>query len=289
MATSMKGAATCHGAATLINGIVIGKGASFGIGLTTTAQVKLTNEPGTFNVVIENDPEEDGLLSKTCVEHVLREMKIDDQYGADIVTRSDIPISRGLKSSSAASNALILAALKALGEKWDDMTVINAGVDASLRAGVTITGAFDDACAAYFGGISVTNNLERKLIDRFTMDDDLIVLIHVPDQKIRKTQVDKERLHGIEPVIEKAFRMVLNKNLGPALTMNGLSYGSAMGLDTTISEKAIEAGAYSAGISGTGPATVILCYPEYEDPILKAIGRDRVIRTRSNQEKARMH
>jgi len=112
----MKGAAYCHGAATIINGIVSGKGASFGIALRTVAEVKLTNEPGVFSVIIENDRNEDPLLAECCVRRVLRKFDLESVHGAEVVTRSEIPISRGLKSSSAAANAIVLAAYQALGK-----------------------------------------------------------------------------------------------------------------------------------------------------------------------------
>ncbi len=62
-------------------------------------------------------------------------------------------MARGLKSSSAAANAIALATTAALERSLDDVTVVKLGVDGALDAKVTITGAFDDACASYFGGI----------------------------------------------------------------------------------------------------------------------------------------
>lgn len=289
MATSMKGSATCHGAATIINGIVTGKGASFGIRTKTTAEVTINNEPGRFDVQIIDDPGEDVSLSRSCVYNVLKEFGLQDQYGARIVTSSDIPISRGLKSSSTASNALVLATLNAIGEKLEDIKIINIGVDSSIEAKVSITGAFDDACASYFGGVAVTDNIHRRIIDRYAMDDDLIVLLYVPPDKIRKGSIDMSSMKGIELIIERAFDLAVKKNYKTAMTMNGLSYGSAMGLDTTITDKALKAGALGVGVSGTGPATAILCIKDREEQILQALGHEHVIRTRPNGKKAWMH
>ena len=44
-------------------------------------------------------------------------------------------------------------------------------IDASLEAGVTITGSFDDATASYFGGVVVTDNKNREFIIKEKMDD----------------------------------------------------------------------------------------------------------------------
>ena len=40
----MQGKAFCHGAATIINGIALGKGAAFGIALKTEAEVVLSDK-----------------------------------------------------------------------------------------------------------------------------------------------------------------------------------------------------------------------------------------------------
>ena len=57
---------------------------------------------------------------------------------------------------------------------------------------------------------------------------------------------------------------------------------------SAIRQKALDAGAVSAGISGTGPATVILAEPEKRDEIVSALGTDdELIFAKINTEKAR--
>ncbi|MCU0799264.1 MAG: shikimate kinase [Candidatus Thermoplasmatota archaeon] len=283
---TLEGGARCFGAATIINGIATGLGASFGIGLRTDARVRLVNDPEHFKVTIRNDPGEDPTLAVQCVKGVLERFGLNDRYGADIETDSDIPISRGLKSSSAASNAIVLAVLEALGERSSDMDVISMGIEASFRAGVTITGAFDDACASYFGGAVVTDNVQRRILARYPLEEGLIVIVHVPEEKIRKRNVDTHRLSGLSPAIKAAHDLALKGDYRTGLMMNGLMYGAAMGLDTSIALKALEHGAMTAGISGTGPATVVLCGQQNADAIVTALGGGHIIRTVTNDEKA---
>src|SRR5690606_15322742 len=85
-----------------------------------------------------------------------------------IRVKSEIPIGYGLKSSSAVSNAVALACsrLSREDEDIDDYAVLDAAVRASLEAKVTVTGAYDDATACYFGGFTVTDNYARRLIRR---------------------------------------------------------------------------------------------------------------------------
>ncbi|UCE37984.1 MAG: shikimate kinase [Thermoplasmata archaeon] len=283
----MEASAYCHGAATIINGIALGKGGAFGVALKTEAKVELTNEPGIFEVEIRGDEGENTDLAKHCVLEVLKKFELELEYGARIITTSDIPISRGLKSSSAASNAIVLAAFAALGKEYSDMEVINMGINASLLAKVTLTGAFDDACATYFGNVVVTDNIIREILNQYPFDEDYEVIIHVPKMKIRKSEVDIQRLKRIRGTLAEAHDLAMKGDYISAIRMNGMAYGEAMGLDTEVAKKAIEAGAVTAGISGTGPATVILAEVEKREDIISAIGgREEVICTKLNKEKA---
>lgn len=283
----MKGSAYCYGAATIINGIATGKGAAFGIGLRTDAHVKLTTEPGVHEVTIKGDEDENTKLAKYCVLEVLNKLGLANEYGTKIYTESDIPISRGLKSSSAAANAIALSTLDALGETLDDLEIINLGIDAALKAKVSLTGAFDDACATYFGSVVVTDNIKRKILTQYSIDKNYAVIIHVPEQKIKKIDIDTSKLKGISEALEIAHNLALKKNYLEALRINGLTYGTAMELNNEIAAKALEAGAVTAGITGTGPATVILAEPEKKDEIISALGSmDKILCTTINRKKA---
>lgn len=284
----MKGRAVCNGAASIINGIVTGIGASFGIGTRTEASVELTDEPGIFSVSIESDPGENISMAIACVKRVLDHFDLSSTHGARVITSSDIPISRGLKSSSSSSNAIVLAALGALGRDMEDERLINTGIDACIDAEVTVTGAYDDACATYFGGLVVTDNRERRIIDRIDMDSDMEVLIHVPELKVEKKRLNIPAMKSIELDIRRAIDHTLRGDYLEGMRINGDRYGKAMGLDTSISEMAIQKGALSAGISGTGPATVILCRNDKVDQIIDGLQDETIIRTTLSSEKARI-
>jgi shikimate kinase len=283
----VEGTAHCYGAATIVNGIATGLGAAFGISLKTVAKVELTNDVGKFNVTIEGDKSENPAMAICCVRNVLKKFGLEAQYGANIITNSEIPISRGLKSSSAAANAIVLATYNTLEKDYNDMEIINLGIDSALEGKVSITGAFDDACATYFGNVVVTDNIKREILNQYSMKEDHEVIIHVPDQKIKKTDVDTEMLKDIKPKIKEAHDLAMNERYLEGLTLNGMTYGTAMGLNTDIAKKALTAGASAAGISGTGPATVILAIKDKMDEILEALGtKDRIIVTKINHKKA---
>ena len=249
-----KATAVAHGAATIVNAIALGKGAAFGVDLWTKAEVKLTDEPGVIEAEIASDPKESTLLVERTVVRVLQRFSLEKSFGAIIKTNSNIPIAKGLKSSSAAANATALATAAALGKKLDDLEIVKIGVEAAFDAKVTVTGAFDDACASYFGGAVITDNLSREIIKQLPLPEDLVVLFHVPPQKAYTINSNVGRLRTVKPLVQIAYEKALEGKIWEALTLNGLIYSSAQHLNTTIAVDALVAGAVAAGLCGKGPA-----------------------------------
>ena len=282
--------AISHGAATIINAIATRKGAAFGVNLWTKAEVKLTSNPGVIEGEIVSDPTEKPILIERTVGRVLEYFGLKGKYGAKVKTWSNIPIARGLKSSSAAANAIALATVAALNEELDDLAIVNLGVDGALDAKVTITGAFDDACAAYFGGIVITDNAKRKIIKRFAAPDNLAVLFHIPRRKAYTINSDVPRMKTVAPLVKIAYREALRKNFWSALTLNGLIYSSTLGYDPSIAIDALMAGALAAGLCGKGPAVAVVVSNERVDSVKDALAtyEGDVLQARINHEKAKV-
>ncbi len=265
----MIGEAVVHGAGTIVNAIACGKGSAFGVDLWTRARVELTDEAGVVEGRILNDPEEDTKLIRVAVRKVLEKFNVSE-YGARVITESNIPVSRGLKSSSAAANAVVLATLAALGKKMDDVDAVLLGVEAAIEAGVTVTGAFDDACASYFGGVVVTDNEKRSILRMEYFPEEFKVVILVPSEKIRKSGINVRRMKAMRSLVEAALELALRGDYLRAMTLNGLAYSASLGLSPEAAVRALEAGAVAAGLSGTGPATVALVPPEKMDDVVDA-------------------
>lgn len=253
----MKGTGTSHGAATIVNAIASGKGVAFGIDLSTSAEVELFPGEG-IDVVLEGLPGESALLAQNCVRNVLERYAPGQHLGASVVTRSEIPVSRGLKSSSAAANAIVLASLDALGIEERPEDAVRLGTRAAIEAGVSVTGAFDDACASLFGGVVFTDNRSEVVLSREPLPDYLKAVIHVPEFQIRKGSLPLERIAGLKGLVDLAFAQACGGDYYRALTLNGMCYSSALGLDQSVALRALQNGALAAGLTGTGPATVML-------------------------------
>jgi shikimate kinase len=108
------------------------------------------------------------------------------------------------------------------------------------------------------GGLVITDNTNMELVDRERMDPSLVALIHVPSYQIRKGGLPLDRIRNIADIIELAYILAQKGQFAMAMKLNGLAYASVLGVDPSIMHEALAKGAVAAGISGTGPATVIL-------------------------------
>lgn len=285
---ALVGKAVAHGAVTIINAISCGFGAALGVELKTEAFVKLTSEPGHVEGRILSHPEESTILIEKTVNRVLKHFRLEDEYGAYVETKSDIPIARGLKSSSAAANAVTVAVIAALGQEVDDLTVVNLGVDAALDAGVTITGAFDDACASYFGDIVITDNYNRKILKQVHPRENYPVLIHVPSEKVYTAKSDVKKMKLIGREVKALHKLALQDEYWAAMTLNGLAYSTVLKYDTKAAIDALDAGALASGLSGTGPAVAAVVPPKKVDYVKEAWQKfqGEIIETKINSIKA---
>jgi shikimate kinase len=280
--------AVSHGAVTIVNAMATGRGAALGVGLQTRATVTITNRSGVFIARNISHPQENTTLAKVAARSVFTRFGVDRRFGAIVETDSNIPIAVGLKSSSAASSAVALASIHALGKSLSDLEVVRLGVQASFAAGVTLTGAFDDACACYFGGVVVTDNVKRRILKRFRPTRGLQVLIHVPNTKRYTRDIDPGSFKSIRPFIQAANRSALKGDYLSSMTFNGLVYSIALGYDTRATTMALDAGAVAAGLTGKGPA-VAAVVPESKKESVRAAWRrlkGQVIETSFNLRKA---
>ena len=152
---------------------------------------------------------------------------------------------------------------------FNKLDLLNIGIDASLEAGVTITGAFDDASASYFGGLTITNNIERKIIKMRDMNQQ-IILVYMPNRCSPTAQSDVRRMKLIAPQVKLAFKEALNGDIYNAMTLNGLLYCASLGFNPVMALDALEAGANAAGLSGTGPSFVAITSQKNVEDVVDA-------------------
>jgi shikimate kinase len=306
----MKATALCRGAATIITGFATGNGGAYGIGLENKTTVEL-NGSGSVESVVNG---EDGVgldLARAAVKRALERFGVEFT-GAGVTTESNIPVAAGLKSSSVAANAIVLATVGAIaGERGEvsevrlsksmreqriiidgvEVTpedVINLGVDAAFDAKVTATGALDDASAAYLGGYTITRNIDREIVHHGGIED-LHVLIHLPEGRSYSGQIKPEQVKAFAKEVDLVWEQARAGRIYSAITLNGMIHSVVFGRSMEPAVKALEAGAVAAGLSGTGPAVVALTRGDGES-VRAAWSRLKggVIETKTNNERARV-
>ena len=274
----MKGYAWANGAATVLNAVATWKGAAFGIDLKTRAEVELNNSGD----ILGDVPGVDTRLIEACVRLV--EERMGYSYGAVVRTYSEIPVAGGLKSSSTAANATVLATLDALQEEMDLVEAAKIGVAAAKSVGVTVTGALDDALASMLGGVVVTDNASMLLLKREEFSRPVMLL--VPERKLFSIDTNVSRSRLIAPMADVIFELAMRGDYGKAMTLNGLAYCAALGLPTKPMLLALEAGSKGVSLSGTGPSYAAIVDEDRMDALeaaWKPLG-GRVIRTKANNK-----
>ena len=186
------------------------------------------------------------------------------------------------------SSSVALACAKLFKSKVNDRQVLLAGVDASIETKVSLTGAYDDACACYYGGIVVTDNYNRKIIHSEKGPKNLSAVIFVPKSRKRG---NVKKLKTLDVVFAKAWELARNSDYWNAMILNGLATSSILNSDPKIISDLIEKGAVGASVSGNGPAIAAVTKQENLSKIKKVFSNleGRVIVSEINNKKADVH
>jgi len=245
-----------YGAVTVINAIPCGIGAAVGIDLRTKAEFNAGGSGRRVNII--NDANESTEMARICVKNTFLHFRTEEPDGWELSVDSQIPISKGLKSSSSACNAVISSVADAISRDHtlDALDIIRLGVRCAVEADVTLTGAFDDACGCHLGGFVMTDNEHNALMIRKKAEENDVILLFT-DEKIRKPSIDKEKFYAVSGASRELVR-IAEKDWYDALTKNGELVAGVMNIDDRIAKKAIKMGALAAGVSGTGPAISVI-------------------------------
>jgi shikimate kinase len=259
----MEGRAVAPAAGTVLNALATGTGSAFAIDAETTATVSLDLASDGVSGEIADAPDADTRLVERCVELVVS--RFGNGEGGHVRTESEVPMAAGLKSSSAAANATVLAALDALdvavvdgdaGDRVDAVSRLDAcriGVEAARDAGVTVTGAFDDASASMCGGLTVTDNTRDELLAQDAVDWD--VLVYTPPERAFSADADVAACERVAPVADHVADLALDGHYGLAMTLNGFAFTAALDAPTAPMLDALPV-ADGVSLSGTGPSYV---------------------------------
>ncbi len=131
-----------------------------------------------------------------------------------------------------------------------------------MWAKVSVTGAYDDACACYFGGINLTDNYYKKLIKREPVNNDLWVIIFLPTG-VYRGDITKLKFH--KELFNHAFKLAIKGDYWRAMNLNGILINSILYNNYDPLLCAIENNCLAVSYSGNGPAIAAVVYKDNID------------------------
>ena len=274
-----------HGAVSLVNAIATGSGAAVGIDTFVKTTLEVKEGTGIY-ITSDNKTISSRLINKVIQNSVPKKQLEKTRLELDF--QSNIPTGYGLKSSSAISTAVSMACSKAFQRKFTDKKILKIGVESSIQTKVSLTGAYDDACACYYGGFNVTNNYKRNLVLRRPAPSNLQAIIFLPKSRKRG---NLKKLKNFKPAFEKAWELAKNGDYWNASILNGIATSSILNSNPELIFKLIEKGAIGATISGNGPSIMAITKKGHNSNIKKEFSslEGNIIISNINNKKAEVN
>ena len=254
------GTGQAHGACSLLHAAGTGYGASIALDLPII--VKALDRPSKRQL-----EDSDGVLPAVVDAWVSNGLALPEGLEANDIhwaVASKIPQNRGLKSSAALSVAGIKALCEATNTDLSDFEIVSLSSQAQVNAGVSITGSIDDSWACLTKGWRLINANAEDIESGVVMSgpgpnpDDWIVLIAARDE--RKSRPELENFAPLFQEFEKALIALQQGEILNCLTINGRAVCSVTNdlQGRKIANDAFINGARASGVTGSGPAVVII-------------------------------
>ena len=254
------GSGEAHGACSLLHAAGTGYGSS--IALDLPVAVRLLDKPSKREL---KDP--DGLLDAVLgvwTENgydLPNELKPEELHWA---IASKIPPKQGLKSSAAVSIAALRSLCDATEIDLETHRLVELSAQAQFQAGVSLTGSIDDSWACSTKGWKLidinSDTIEEGVIiqGRGPESNDWTVLIISRDKE--KQPVTLEDFQPFFNDFQQALSAIQEGDLLNSITWNGRAVSGVLedGEGRRMANDAFVNGARAAGISGSGPAVIII-------------------------------
>ncbi len=255
---------TIGGAVTILNATVTGIGAAMGI--LEFSKVSIERATGIiFDIVPALS---DGRLLEACLSVFSENTGIVPE-NIRIRTESPFPPEKGLKTSSAISTGV----MKALAEHYEVNIpiekILEYGAQASINAGVSLTGAYDDAAACYFGGVAYTDNNRKEILSLMNVPKGFDIILLIPPKNLPKSQVKLEKVD--RDLINEAVEAFEQRKLFEAIYYNTLAFGQVLLPNFEHVERLEALGAEIVGLNGTGPSLFAVIQPRKSNEFIELV------------------
>ncbi len=253
----MRGIGRSSGAISIVNAIPAGIGCAVGVRLHLLAEAEV-DRAGAPTVEVD-PPTSSTAVVAAAGRAALAAVDAAHPYSLRLRIDSEVPVGRGLKSSSAVATAAIGAVFDAFGRSAPPEEIARLAAEAGRRAGVSATGAFDDALAGLVPGFVVTDNRVDRLLMRAPVDPAWVAIVHLPTDPHPPVPDLVERFRGEAAEGAAAADDARAGRWAAAMERNSDLVERAMGYDYAALRRAFRsAGAWASGVSGVGPALVAL-------------------------------
>lgn len=255
----MNGTARTSAAITVTNALPTGVGCAVGIELYAEAHVSVTVDGAEPKPTFEISPESRSLLVEESLRAGLARFFPEKGPAVRLTLKSEIPMGRGLKSSSAVSTAVLLATARAAGRRPTSLEIGLLSAAVGQRTGVSATGALDDALAGLDPGFVVTDNVRGEVLRRSNVDASWGVALYIPGSR-----------HPPSPNLRAAFASERSEGELAARAATSGEWATAMRLNTQLVERTMgyaygelrdrlrSEGAIASGVCGLGPALAVI-------------------------------
>jgi shikimate kinase len=260
--------ATSHSAITVVSAFSSGKGVTVGIDIPCTVRVGMQKRnTGDPTITIFSKVEDRNQLIQTAVKRSLDflRVKIPSDKSLRITVDSQIPAAVGLKSSSAVSVAVTKAIFDLFLQdslKNNTQEILKLSCESSIRAGASLTGAFDDAAAGLLGGLVFSNNTRFKMLRHESLPENIgrVVKILVPkSQKKLTSSLNLDTYHSFRKQSLEAVKFASSGIFIQAMLLNSVIHAVIHQYSMHPVVSSIAEGASASGITGKGPAIAAIC------------------------------
>lgn len=276
----MHGVAQATAAVTILNALPLGIGSALGVGLGTRAGVSLGGGEGPLSTVRFRPSEAATPVVRAALYLASRAYLPAGTVPTDVEITSEIPVAKGLKSSSAVASAVAWAVGRAAGRSPTPEEVARLSAQAGRDSGASATGAFDDALAGVRPGIVVTDNRSDTVLASHPVPADLEVVLWIPPGTHPPAPSLTVALAARSDLAREAAELAVQGEWARAMEINSELVEGALRYDyAPLRAECRRRGAVSSGVSGLGPAFAALVPGPHARSVVEGLPGGAEVRT----------